>query len=161
MRAARPTIPRSCEIVGRASLTRRYRATLSPKGEGTLETTKSQIVKGVPQQKEFRLGIGMCSDGQHIESICRVVQTMLCHVSVRGTNDALLFLKTYGVLRRIGILSSFDFHEDKNISIPRDDVDFSAFYAISGSNNAVPQCAQVVDGLKFRTPAEGQQAVKE
>jgi hypothetical protein len=80
---------------------------------------------------------------------------------VSGPDDPLLFPKADGIFRRISIFAGFDFDEDKDISFPGDDIDFSRFRTVRRGGDPVAERAKVVDCLDFGPAAEGKQAVKE
>jgi hypothetical protein len=119
-----------------------------------------RIAEGIPKEKELGLAFRSGSHGKYVEAVRCVVKPMLCHVSVGCPDNALLFCKSDGILRRIGILSGFHFHKDEDVTVPSDDVHLAALDAISRSNDSIVQCTQVIDGLNLRASAERQQAIK-
>ena len=79
---------------------------------------------------------------------------MLRNVGLRGTDDALLLSETDGVLRRIGILTSFHLHKYENIALPADHIDFTAFGAISRTHDSITDRTQIMDSVDFGTAAK-------
>ena len=89
------------------------------------------------------------------------MKTVSRNVTLSGADDSLLLPKTNGILGRLGVLPGFDFDEDNDAAVPSDHIHFTVLGPIAGSYDPVADGADVVDGQKLGSTAEGQEAVKE
>jgi len=77
------------------------------------------------------------------------------------TDDALLLYKTDGILRRLGILASFNFDKDQHIAFPRDHVDFATVGTVAGCHDSISERAKVIDGENLGATAKTENSVEE
>jgi hypothetical protein len=66
-------------------------------------------------------------DGEDIESILSVVEMVACQICIGGADHALLFREADGVFGWFGVLPGFHFDKNKDVFVPRDDIDFTGF----------------------------------